>query len=311
VKSKRLYICLAVTLLLLAPICVAQTPDAGSPRDLPRIGAPDAAQHLLKKIDPVYPQMAKVAHIEGNVVLQATIAADGNVIAVKSVSGHPILIQAALDAVRQWRYQPFLLNGQPIQVLADVEVAFALPPVTGVRDIAERYRLEQTECAGLDNEEKYAEADAACQKALATAKELTDPLYDMDRQYAYHFASHVAWKLNRGAEALEDARQEVNLISDMTPSRTIVMSHLDLARSYDLRGQPSEAEAEYRTIENAFDAWKKQSQRLAKVGDAEMNKRRADALTQAAAAIREGHVKVLRKLDRNAEADALEKTASK
>jgi protein TonB len=81
---------------------------------------------LLKKTAPVYPPIAKAARVEGMVVLQATISASGTIENLRVVSGHPMLQQAALDAVRYWRYRPYLLNGQPVEVDTTVNVVFSL-----------------------------------------------------------------------------------------------------------------------------------------------------------------------------------------
>jgi len=81
-----------------------------------------------KYVAPIYPNMARIAHIQGEVVLSAVIDKQGNVTKLRPVSGHPILIQAALDAVRQWAYEPYLLNGEPVEVESMVTVRFELPP---------------------------------------------------------------------------------------------------------------------------------------------------------------------------------------
>lgn len=83
----------------------------------------DEAQ-LLKKVDPVYPRMATLAGIAGTVKLHATVAVDGSIQSLTVVSGHPMLAQAALDAVKQWRYRPYLLNGQPVEVETFITVVF-------------------------------------------------------------------------------------------------------------------------------------------------------------------------------------------
>jgi len=86
---------------------------------------PDVAdENLLHMVDPVYPQMARVAHIQGDVVLNATINKSGEVAAVRTISGHPILVQAAEDALQQWTYKPFLLNGEAVQVETTITVRF-------------------------------------------------------------------------------------------------------------------------------------------------------------------------------------------
>ena len=81
---------------------------------------------LAYRIEPTYPILAREAHIQGAVVLNAVIGKDGNIENLQLVSGHPMLAPAAIDAVRQWRYKPFLLNGQPLEVETTVTVTFAL-----------------------------------------------------------------------------------------------------------------------------------------------------------------------------------------
>jgi protein TonB len=75
---------------------------------------------------PVYPALAKQARISGVVHLNALIGKDGSVKNLQVISGHPLLIQAALDAVKQWTYAPTLLNGQPVEVVTTIEVNFTL-----------------------------------------------------------------------------------------------------------------------------------------------------------------------------------------
>jgi TonB family protein len=105
-----------------------------------KVISPDEAKEQLKlKYPPDYPSDAKSAHIEGAVVLRTLIATDGSVKSVKLVSGPPQLVQAAEDSVKQWKYQPYLVNGKAIPVATQVTVDFKLddpppapekPPVT-------------------------------------------------------------------------------------------------------------------------------------------------------------------------------------
>jgi TonB family protein len=83
---------------------------------------------LINRVQPVYPEEARQAHIQGMVRLHLVLAKDGSVAQVQVVSGHPLLVQAAVDAVRQWCYQPTLLNGEPAEVDTVVEVVLALTP---------------------------------------------------------------------------------------------------------------------------------------------------------------------------------------
>jgi TonB family protein len=89
--------------------------------------SPGIAQGLLRKsIAPEYPLVAKAAHVSGTVVLQAIIGKDGQIHDLKAVSGPPMLLQAALDAVQQWEYEPYRLNGETVEVLTTINVVFQL-----------------------------------------------------------------------------------------------------------------------------------------------------------------------------------------
>jgi len=81
---------------------------------------------LLRKVIPQYPQLARAMHQEGTVVLAATIAKDGSIANLHVASGPPVLQQAALDAVSQWLYRPYLLNGDPVEVETTINVVFKL-----------------------------------------------------------------------------------------------------------------------------------------------------------------------------------------
>ena len=74
--------------------------------------SPEVAQDLLtNKVMPTYPNLARQAHVQGMVVLDVDISKEGAIESLRTVSGHPMLIPAAIDAVKQWRYKPYLLNG--------------------------------------------------------------------------------------------------------------------------------------------------------------------------------------------------------
>jgi periplasmic protein TonB len=84
------------------------------------------AGNLLEKTLPQYPSIAKAARIQGIVVLQATISKSGSIQNLRVISGPPMLQQSAIDAVRSWRYKPYLLNGEPVEVETTINVVFNL-----------------------------------------------------------------------------------------------------------------------------------------------------------------------------------------
>jgi protein TonB len=82
--------------------------------------------NLIYRVQPEYPALARQVRVQGLVVLRAIISRDGAIENLQVMSGHPLLIQAALNAVRQWRYRPYVLNGEPVEVETEVKVNFIL-----------------------------------------------------------------------------------------------------------------------------------------------------------------------------------------
>lgn len=129
-----------------APFNVAEIPGLGSDDATGAFGSADArgpkvqvapskqltissgvaAGMLIRKTLPVYPPIARAAHVSGTVVLEATIGKDGTIENVRVVSGPVMLQGAAVDAVRTWVYRPYLLNGQPISINTTIDVTFTL-----------------------------------------------------------------------------------------------------------------------------------------------------------------------------------------
>jgi protein TonB len=91
-----------------------------------RVGGQVESAKLIFKPTPEYPPLAKMARIQGVVRLDATISRDGTIEDLKVISGHPLLVRAALDAVQRWRYQPTLLNGDAVEVATEIDVNFTL-----------------------------------------------------------------------------------------------------------------------------------------------------------------------------------------
>ncbi|MFZ0733472.1 MAG: energy transducer TonB [Candidatus Sulfotelmatobacter sp.] len=81
---------------------------------------------LIHKEEPVYPSIARAARVQGEVVLSAVISTNGQIQNLQLISGHPMLVPAAIAAVQQWRYKPYLLNGQPVEVETTITVIFSL-----------------------------------------------------------------------------------------------------------------------------------------------------------------------------------------
>jgi TonB family protein len=121
--------------LLTTPPLPPPPPPAPSPQTvvgglnsagLVSITGGNMAAYIVNKVDPIYPPLARQTRVSGTVRLHAIIGKDGSVQQLELISGHPLLVQSALDAVWQWRYKPVLVNGEPVEVDTTVEVFFAL-----------------------------------------------------------------------------------------------------------------------------------------------------------------------------------------
>jgi protein TonB len=106
-------------------------PPAAKPKPQPQVQKPIrvgsiSAANLVHMVQPVYPAIARANRIQGTVEFTATISREGAIENLTLVRGHPLLIQAAREAVLQWRYRPTLLNGEPVEVITDIVVNFTL-----------------------------------------------------------------------------------------------------------------------------------------------------------------------------------------
>jgi TonB family protein len=106
------------------PPSIATSPSSG-PNPI-RLGGNVAQANLIEKTTPAYPALAKEARVQGTVRFEATIGKDGRVANLHLLSGHPLLIQSATEAVQQWVYRPTLLNGNPVEVITTVDVNYTL-----------------------------------------------------------------------------------------------------------------------------------------------------------------------------------------
>jgi protein TonB len=109
--------------------------SGGSHPALPAAQAPAAAPlrlshmsegDLIRKVQPTYPPLARAARIQGTVMLQAVISKQGGIENLRVLAGHPMLVPAAIEAVRQWRYRPYVLNNEPVEVETQITVNFSL-----------------------------------------------------------------------------------------------------------------------------------------------------------------------------------------
>jgi protein TonB len=111
---------------LLGGVIAAAPPPPPPPPERVRVGGQVQAAKIMNQTRPVYPPLARQARIQGTVRLEAVINKEGVIEELKVISGHPLLIPAAQAAVAQWRYEPTMLNGVPVEVITTIDVNFTL-----------------------------------------------------------------------------------------------------------------------------------------------------------------------------------------
>jgi protein TonB len=134
-NMKAWWVVLLLAVTLFPPLAFAsmqagteqpQEPTAPAPPQRIRVGGKVMGEKLVHKVNPAYPKQAKKQHLEGKVRMEILVDRDGKVIETKVLSGNPLLAMAATEALPKWRYKPTLLNGQPVQVLTEVDINFTL-----------------------------------------------------------------------------------------------------------------------------------------------------------------------------------------
>lgn len=124
---------LATALFLLLTLAALAASQVATPTRV-RVGSTQMADQIVKKVAPEYPPLARQARIQGSVILKVQINKSGDVVNLQLFSGHPMLAPAAIEAVKQWKYKPFLLNGEPVEVETSVTVNFTLSDKPAAED---------------------------------------------------------------------------------------------------------------------------------------------------------------------------------
>jgi TonB family protein len=261
----------------------------------------EAIQHLTRRVQPKYPSLAEMAHIQGDVLLRVMIDERGRVTEAKGVSGHPMLLEAAIPAVKAWQFEPFTEEGKSMAVQALVKVAFDLGPGA---ELHRQYLQQEVECNVQLHNNTGSQAEAACRKALATATKLPSRFVPA-KMKAYENAGTAAYAAKDGAEALADFQQQLVFAQQaLQPgSPLMIQVRSNLAHAYEATGKLAEAGVEYTEAEKAQEA--------AGTGQ---EKNFAEGLKASYAhnmqIILREHARLLRKTGKITEAEALERKAN-
>jgi TonB family protein len=179
-----------------------------------QIPSTEASRHLKKKVDAVYPQMAQIAHIQGDVVVRVMISETGEVTNVLPVTGHPLLTQSVLAAVKQWRYSPFKVDGRSVPVETLVLIAF---PSTLSAKTPESVHNEDPfyqalfSCTVQIASNQSAKAEPLCRRALELSSKL-GPGEQLERIAVHKALGHALLAQGKLTEALENFQEELSIV---------------------------------------------------------------------------------------------------
>jgi TonB family protein len=188
---------LAFGLLNFSHLAAAQIPLEVKPEE--------ARQHVQHQVNPIYPTMAALAHVQGTVLLKVEIGTEGRVINVEPLEGPPILLTAASDAVREWTYTPFLLNGTPATVTTVVTMRFNIGNIKEDENVT-RFEHYLAGCSkALRENAPSQDAITVCRQAASAADKLIGPIYSERRMaYIYYATALLRGKQAKEASAIAD-----------------------------------------------------------------------------------------------------------
>lgn len=190
--------------------CLAAIPAAG--QTPVKVSATVAGQHLLKTVKPVYPAVGVMAHVQGVVILKAVIGKDGRVSQLGYICGPPVLTEAAMRAVKQWRYRPFLVDGQAAVASSVIPVPFFLSMPKAKRHIdvqnALAYARQYVQCKSLLAAGKNNSASGVCSTLPGLVSAVPPGDYAV-KQQAYRYAAQSAFILGNYGKAITLLRHQI------------------------------------------------------------------------------------------------------
>ncbi|HZS29430.1 MAG TPA: TonB family protein [Candidatus Angelobacter sp.] len=291
---------LLVTMLL---FCFVQY-DACA-EELRSVTQEESAQHLLKNVDPVYPAMGKQLHIQGEVKLRIAISDTGAVRLLEIVSGSPILISSAVEAVQQRRYSPFVVDGHAVAVQTTVTVPFSLGDTPAqIKDKNARndlYFKTIDSCRKQIAGRQFSPAEETCRKAVTLSEEL-DPARKLERLVAVREMGNLSFQQKKFSDALHYYEAELRIGETFLNSTDddLAAAQYHVADALWGTGHMEEAHLQFEKAESGF------KQAAANIDSAFIKNEYAKELKWT---LRD-HAAMLRQMGRAEEAGKLEKEAA-
>ena len=223
------------------------------------ISESEGTSHLIDHADPVYPPIAKAAHIQGSVLLHATVDTTGTVTKTEIVGGHPMLRGAAQDAVKHWTYRPFQVDGKPavVQVIVSIPFSLGIPPEQEKSDsaIGQAFFPKADQCEAANHAGRWSDGVRLCGELVAIAARFPNPsdrsmeILDAHQDYgeALAFSGNVPEALTQFHQVVEIAQQHLT-----NKDSEYGTAFYWLAYAEHVSRMPAEADHDYATAELAY-----------------------------------------------------------
>lgn len=174
------------------------------------------SQHADHRVSPVYPPIAKAAHVQGTVFFDVRLGVSGKIESMKVVSGHPMLQQAAIDCLKQWTFHPFEKDGLPVIATGQMPIVFALSdyhPPANDEQIAQRYFPLADQCRqAVRNKENPSSAEEVCNQAAETAEQFGSDVRFIERRGGFIYAATACANNRDLTKALTWASKAVDVV---------------------------------------------------------------------------------------------------
>lgn len=185
-------------------------------QDVIIVDQPTLNQHVDHHVPPVYPPIAKVAHIQGTVLFELRIGTSGKIESMKVISGPPMLLQAAIDCLKQWTFHPFEKDGAPVVATGETSIVFALSdyhPPANDDQIADRYFPLSDKCRqAVLAKGDLPGAELVCNQAAETAEQFGPDVRFIERRSAFVYAATACANNRDLVKALRWATKAVDVI---------------------------------------------------------------------------------------------------
>ncbi len=215
----------------------------------------EAESHILQRVAPTIPPLAKAARIGGKVKLHIIVSPTGEVSSVNVVNGHPMLVPAAVEAVRKWRYKPFTDKNVAVAVAADVEMDFPGGMSESESAVRNKFFPMENQCRSLINKGHYLDAEMKCRQAVELSNQLPKEVV-LERSSARALLANSLFLQRRVTEAIPIYEEALQLDKGcLKPNDAdLATDYQNLGRAYGVIGALTKADTLYAPSISTFEA---------------------------------------------------------